>query len=135
MKLKRLCALTLAVFMLTLCLPTLSACSNAQKNVQVTIVDEVSDTALIDLSGKVKVPENANAGECIRQLLNQNDTPAVGIDDGYITEVGTLQNGDTYAWMFYVNGELSDVGISDCIPTSDDEIRLVYVDWTALFAE
>ncbi len=127
--------ITAFILILTTMIFIFTSCGQKTKNVSVIIADEISTENAIDISGSVSVPENANAGECIRQLCNLNDIEIVGVDEGFITSVGGVENEGDYAWMFYVNGELSDVGVSGYTPEPDDEIKLVYIDWSGLFSE
>lgn len=85
------------------------------------------------LSGTPEYRENQTAGNYFRALCNENNVEIKGVDDGYITEINGFENGDTFAWMFYVNGVLAEKGVKDIHPSANDEIVLSYVDWTELF--
>ncbi len=108
------------------------ASQESTKTVDVALINQLDDITFED---KLSLPDASTAGEYFRQLGNKNDLVIKGIDDGYITSVAGTENGDTYAWMFYINGELSDVGIKDYVPSDRDKLELVYLDWTQLTFE
>ena len=114
-----------------------SCASGSTKSVNVTIIDEISVSEngrnKIDLSATVKVHEKTNAGECFRNLCNTSGVLVEGIDKGFVQNIGGVKNSGNYAWMFFINGELSaDAGISDYIPKDGDSISFMYVDYTML---
>ncbi len=106
-----------------------TSCASPSKSVTVRLT--VGDGIMLE--DVITLPENANAAEYIRQLCNKNDVEIKGVDEGYITKVGEWENNDTYAWMFYINEELAEVGTDDYLPTSEDVITLSYLDWTTMF--
>ena len=107
-----------------------SGCSTtATKNVEVAIVNQIDDTTI---SGTLSLPDAADSGEYFRQLANKNDLVLKGVDEGYIHTVADITNSDTYAWMFYINGAISEVGVDDYIPADGDKLELIYLDWTTL---
>ncbi len=57
--------------------------------------------------------------------------------DGYIKAIGNIYEGDCgeySGWMFYINGELAEVGSTDYIVANDDAIEFKYVvDYMKLF--
>ncbi len=57
--------------------------------------------------------------------------------DGYIKAIGNIYEGDCgkySGWMFYINGEIAEVGSSDYIVKENDEIEFKYVvDYMKLF--
>lgn len=89
--------------------------------------DSFNETAVLTL------PDNCDSGEYFRQLCNKKDVVIKGVDDGYVTSINDISSEGDFAWMFFINGELSDVGIGDYIPQSGDVISLEYVDWTKIF--
>ena len=119
---------------------TVTSCvSGNKKTVTVTVIDDISVTQdgqnKIELTGEVQVPVESSAGECIRRLCNLNEVTVIGIDDGFVTEVADIKNEGNFAWMFYINGSLSETeGISDYIPEDGDEIELRYIDFSDIFA-
>lgn len=117
-----------------LCIFVFAGCASQQstKIVEVFFVNQIDNTTV---TGSLSLPDASAAGEYFRQLGNNNDIVIKGVDDGYITSVGDCENGDTYAWMFYINGELSDVGIKDYVPEDGDKLELIYLDWTQLSFE
>ena len=137
---KRFLALLLTIILGVLCF---SACSDKtdkktltadseEKNVTVKIEDTINKTLI---EGELSLPENCKAGEYLRQLCNEKDVTVTGVDEGYITAVGDVKTDGNYAWMFYINGELSDGGINDYAPKAGDTISLVYLDWTTISFE
>lgn len=128
---KKILTLILAVI---LCIFVFAGCTSQKstKTVEVAFVNQISDSLLED---ELSLPDASPAGEYFRQLGNKNELVIKGVDDGYITSVDETENGDTYAWMFYINGELSDVGIKDYVPADGDRLELVYLDWTQLSFE
>lgn len=86
-------------------------------------------------SDTLDIVDGKNAGYYFRTICNAMDIECVGVDSGYITQIGDYVGNDTDAWLFYVNGELSDVGIAEVIPSNGDDIVLSYTDWTKAFAE
>ncbi len=122
------------IFAVVLCFFVFAGCSpqESSKTVEVAFVNQISDSKLED---ELSLPDASPAGEYFRQLGNKNELVIKGVDDGYITSVDGTENGDTYAWMFYINGELSDVGVKDYIPADGDKLELVYLDWTQLSFE
>ena len=108
------------------------AVKNSGKNVEVAIVNQIDGTTI---SETLSLPDSSPAGEYIRQLCNKKDIVTKGVDEGYIYAVGENENSDIYAWMFYVNGTLSEVGVNDYIPADGDKIELIYLDWTQLSFE
>ncbi len=117
-----------------LCVTFFAGCTpqESTKTVGVAFVNQIDNVTVED---KLSLPDASAAGEYFRQLGNKNDLVIKGVDDGYITSVGNSENGDTYAWMFYINGELSDVGIKDYVPANGDKLELIYLDWTQLSFE
>lgn len=93
----------------------------------------ISDGNNISLYEAIYLPEGCDCGEYFRQLCNDNDIVIKGIDDGYVTEIDGVASEGDYAWMFFINGELSEVGIDDYVPVQDDSISLEYVNWTEIF--
>ena len=131
--------IAVSLVLATVALMLISCASGNKKNVTVTVIDEISVSEdgnnKVDISGDVQVPEEADAAECIRSLCNTNGIVVEGVDNGFITKVADVENAGNYAWMFYINGELSeDKGISDYIPEQGDKIELRYVDFTEIFA-
>ncbi|MBE6571903.1 MAG: DUF4430 domain-containing protein [Ruminococcaceae bacterium] len=122
------------LFISVICLFAFAACASQEstKNVEVFIINQIDNETL---SETLSLPDASAAGEYFRQLCNKNDLAIEGIDEGYVTLVGELENGDTNAWMFYVNGELCDVGVKDYVPADGDKIELIYLDWTQLSFE
>ena len=102
------------------------------KSVNVSFVNQIDGTAIEDT---LSLPDACSAGEYFRQLANKNDMVIKGVDDGYITAVGECSTGDTFAWMFYINGALSEVGVGDYVPADGDKLELIYLDWTELSFE
>ena len=121
-------------FILCLSVVAFTSCASQEstKSVTVEITDTVNNTAV---SGELSLPDNCTAGEHFRQLCNQNDIAVQGVDEGYITSVGDVKTEGNYAWMFYINGELSEGGISDYNPQDTDTISLTYLDWTQISFE
>ena len=128
---KRVIAILLAS---VVCIFAFAACASQEstKNVEVFIINQIDDETLSDT---LSLPDASAAGEYFRQLCNKNDFEIVGIDEGYVTRVEGLENNDTNAWMFYVNGELCDVGVKDYVPADGDKIELIYLDWTQISFE
>ncbi len=119
----------ICVSLLLISVLLLISCSSPSKTVTVRL--NVDNGVMIEDS--ITLPDTSSAAEFIRQLCNKNDIEIIGVDEGFITKVGEWENNDTYAWMFYINDELAEVGTDDYIPSSDDVIALSYVDWTTLF--
>jgi len=86
-----------------------------------------------EISSYYILPVKADAGEYFRQLCNRNDVIIKGVDEGFITSVNSIKNDGDYAWMFYINGEISDVGVADYIPQAGDIIELKYLNWVELY--
>ncbi len=93
----------------------------------------ITDSKDISLYEAIYLPEGCDCGEYFRQLCNDNDIVIKGVDDGYVTEIDGVASEGDYAWMFFINGELSEVGIDDYVPAQDDSISLEYVNWTEFF--
>lgn len=96
-------------------------------------VGKDEDEYALCYSDTLELKVGRHAGEYFRTVCNAMDIDCVGVDNGYITQIGDYVNDDVNAWLFYVNGELSEVGIKDMIPTDGDDIVLSYVDWTEVF--
>ncbi len=113
--------------------------SEADGRVNVLIVvgeyepDKEKDAYDFYRSDTLDLVDGQNAGEYFLTVCKGLDIPCVGVDSGYITQIDEYVNDDVNAWLFYVNGELSDVGIKEVIPTDGDDIVLSYVDWTEVF--
>lgn len=134
---KKILKTTSAIAVICLSLLILISCNNtdAQKKVKVTIEDRIAEENAFSISDEIEIPENANSGECFRQLCNKNDTEIIGVDEGYITSVNKIESEGDYAWMFFVNGELAEKSVKDIVPSDGDKITLAYVNWTELFDE
>ena len=86
-----------------------------------------------EISSYYILPVKAAAGEYFRQLCNRNDVVIKGVDEGFITSVNEIKNDGDYAWMFYINGEISEVGVKDYIPEAGDKLELKYLNWVDLY--
>ena len=87
----------------------------------------------------VEVPDDATAADLIGAALEEKGYSCEGLEDGYITSVTTPDgteleagtNGPNSGWMYNVNGEEPDVGISDYLLEKGDYVELYFIDdWT-----
>lgn len=123
-----------ALLLITL-LTVVSCSAGTNKNVTVNIeVDaEVFPNSDFNYNEVILIDERANAAACFASLLGKNGIEAEGISEGFITKIGEFSLEGNYSWMFYVNGELAEVGVTDYTPSEGDSITLLYTDWTKLF--
>lgn len=80
--------------------------------------------------------DGRNAYELLIESL-QDEKIHYEASDGYIKSIGNIYEGDCgkySGWMFYVNGEIAEVGASDYVVKAGDEIEFKYVvDYMKLF--
>lgn len=87
-------------------------------------------------SGKASFADGESAYDVLKSTLMENK---IHFDesDAYFKAIGNIYAGDCGAnsgWMFYLNGELSEVGCNDYVLCQDDEIVFTYVvDYMKLF--
>ncbi len=55
--------------------------------------------------------------------------------DGMIVSIGGILPTDTEGWFFYINGEISPVGVKDYIPIKKDRIEMRYLSYAEAFPE
>lgn len=98
-------------------------------------IDIVPQNGII-FQNDVSCADGRNAYEIIIELL-QKEKLHYEASDGYIKSIGNIYEGDCgkySGWMFYVNGEIAEVGASDYVVKAGDEIEFKYiVDYMKLF--
>lgn len=110
----------------------LISCTSVTKDVNVSLVVDSTIAADADFvhEALVTIDERANAGACFTKYLDSLEIAHEGFSDGFVTKIDSYPLEGNYSWMFYINGELADVGVNDYIPENGDSISLVYTDWT-----
>lgn len=85
-------------------------------NVKILINDKVNDKEILTEDAKINK-------EGLKPYLEKNHQAK--FEDGMMTELeGISQDKDEgYYWMYYVNGEMADVGIEDYVPKAGDKIE------------
>ncbi len=128
---KKIIALSLVLLMIVFTV----SCSNATKNVsiRVEIDNEILPEADFMCQADLVVDERANAAACFADFFNKCGIESDGLSEGFITSIDKYALDGNYSWMFYINGELAEVGVDDYIPSDRDSITLVYTDWSKLF--
>ncbi len=69
----------------------------------------------------------------IKEIAEAKGIETAGLEKGYIKSMtyngetlGEFTNGDASGWLYYVNGELPDVGICDYVLKDGDTLKLLY---------
>ncbi len=97
--------------------------------------DIVPESGII-LEIDAKCNEGDNVYDCAVNNLKENKLHFEG-SDGYFTAIGNIYAGDCgdfSGWMFFVNGELAQLGASDTLINENDVVEFKYiVDYNTLF--
>lgn len=93
-----------------------------------------TDGIIIELEDNCS--QGDNVYDCVTKNLKDKKLHFQG-SDGYFYAIGNIYAGDCgdfSGWMFYVNGELAEIGASDTIVKENDVIEFRYiVDYNKLF--
>ena len=85
-------------------------------NVSIVIKDTVNDKEILKEDGKI-------GKDGLEKYLKENHKAK--FEDGMMTELeGIKQDKEkNQYWMYYVNGEMAEVGIGDYVPKENDQIE------------
>ena len=85
-------------------------------DVEISIKDTVNDKEI--LTEDAKIDENG-----LKDYLEKNHKAV--FEDGMMTELEGIKQDEKEGqyWMYYVNDEMTDVGIGDYVPKAGDEIE------------
>ncbi len=96
-----------------------------------TPADEPTDPVVPVVSITV---DAASAGQSAEALINAYlDAEAIAyVNNGNFYEtIGDFANAEPMAWMFYVNGVLSDIGVADAVAAEGDVLEMRWEDTSA----
>ena len=84
-------------------------------------------------SGDFAVKEGATVYHLLRDVAAANGITVTGIEKGYVSAMekdgetlAEFDNGKSSGWLYYVNGELPKVGITDCVLHAGDTVEWLY---------
>ena len=84
-------------------------------------------------SGELAVKEGSTVYHLLRDAAKANDITVVGLEKGYVSAMthdgetlAEFDHGKSSGWLYYVNGELPKVGITDCTLKAGDKVEWLY---------
>lgn len=84
-------------------------------------------------SGDFSVKDGATVYHLLRDVAAANGITVVGLEKGYISEMtlngetlGEFDHGNASGWLYYVNGSLPTVGMTDCVLAAGDRVEWLY---------
>lgn len=84
-------------------------------------------------SGELSVKEGATVYHLLRDVAAANGITVVGLEKGYVTEMtfdgetlGEFDHGNASGWLYYVNGSLPTVGMTDRVLAAGDRVEWLY---------
>ena len=117
------------------CMEVIDNLNNETYAIKQEKVDIVPENGVVFDSDVDYVP-GTNAFDLLIEILKNNKIQFEA-KDGYVRAIGNIYEGDCgkfSGWMFYINGNLSDVGATDYEVSENDIIEFKYVvDYMKLF--
>ena len=84
-------------------------------------------------SGEFTVKEGSTVYHLLRDAAKANDITVVGLEKGYVSAMthdgetlAEFDHGKSSGWLYYVNGELPKVGITDYTLKAGDKVEWLY---------
>lgn len=111
-----------------------SAPSEPDTDTMIKVNVKVEATDVIWLKTvQVEVKEGSSVYHALKKAFTANNITADGLDSGYIKSItvsgktlAQFDRGVNSGWLYYVNGEIPQVGIMDYIPEANDVIEVKY---------
>ena len=108
-------------------------CSCAKQNDSVFVSIEVKDGVKLAESF-LNLEKDTSTAQLITTFLQYKNID-IQISDGMIVSIDNTENSDSEGWLFYINGELAQVGVNDYIPQKDDKLEIKYLSYSVAFPE
>lgn len=97
------------------------------------VVEKVPESGYLTKSEKVSVEKGSSAWDVVKTYLDENNIPYDAQESQYgvyikgVNNINASDAGKNSGWMYNVNGETPNVGISGYTLTDGDKINLFYV--------
>ena len=100
---------------------------------ELTVKAEVAALGKSLVSGSFQVKKGATVYHLLKQLAEKNGMQVTGLEKGYVKALtyqgvtyAELAHGESSGWLYYVNGKLPNVGITDYELSEGDVVSFLY---------
>lgn len=121
----------IAVFISLMLLLAVVSCS-AQNKVDVSFTDKDGN---VICSQSINVDKNNISASQLFSSVAAHNSIEIVQKDGMILSINGIESSDSSGWLFYINGDIAQVGVNDYIPAKNDKIEMRYADYSLAFGE
>ena len=111
----------------------LAGCSNTRTDVnKMSVTVTIATVQEVLLSEIISINEGSTADKAIVAAC-QSKKLAYTLKDGMFDYFGTIASTQTDGWLFYINGELADIGAAQYIIKAGDALEFKYENYDDAF--